>query len=138
MTYEDRTVVRERSVPSERVVESAPVVETPAYVATGPGPITVARRALDTVFGIIEVLLLLRIVLLALGANSGNALVDGIYNVTEPLVAPFIGVFSINHVHPTGSSVIDVAAIVAVVGWALIALLIDAILRIADRRPYAP
>ena len=139
MAYDSqRTVVRDRSVPPETVNTNTPVYDGPAYVATGPGPVTVARRALDTVFGIIGVLLLLRIVLLALGANSGNALVDGIYNVTEPLVAPFIGVFSINHVHPTGSSVIDIAAIVAVVGWALIGLLIDAILRIADRRPYAP
>ena len=138
MTYDDRTVVRERQVPSERVVETGPAVGSTAYVTTGPGPVTVARRALETVFGIIEVLLLLRIVLLALGANSGNALVDGIYNLSEPLVAPFIGVFSINHVHPTGNSVIDIAALVAVVGWALIGLLIDAILRIADRRPYAP
>lgn len=110
----------------------------PAYVPAAPGPITVARRVVDTIFGIIEVLLVLRVILLALGANSGNALVDGIYNLTEPLVAPFIGVFSINHVHPTGNSVIDVAALVAIVGWFLIGLLIDAILRVADRRPYAP
>lgn len=138
MTYDDRTVVRERSAPTERVVETGPVLERPAYVAAGPGPVTVARRAVETIFGIIAVLLLLRIVLLALGANAGNALVDGIYNVTEPLVAPFIGVFSINHVHPIGRSVVDIAALVAVVGWALMGLLIDAILRIADRRPYAP
>ena len=115
-----------------------PGYSEPAYVPAAPGPITVARRVVDTVFGIIEVLLILRVILLALGANSGNGLVDGIYNITEPLVAPFIGVFNINHVHPTGNSVIDVAALVAIVGWFLIGLLIDAILRVADRRPYAP
>lgn len=140
MTYDPQgPVVPERRVPPETVVNTnePAYVQPAAVVATGPGPLTIARRALDTIFGIIEILLLLRILLLALGANSGNALVDGIYNITEPLVAPFIGVFNINHVHPTGSSTIDIAAIVAVVGWALIGLLIDAIFRIADRRPYA-
>jgi hypothetical protein len=105
----------------------------PAYVA-GPTPVTIARRLIDTLFGILELLLVLRVLLLALGANSGNALVDGIYNITDPFVMPFIGVFNINHVHPVGSSVIDVAAIVAMVGWAILALIIDAILRVADRR----
>ena len=91
----------------------------------------------DTLFGILELLLIIRILLLALGANSGNALVDGIYNITDPFVAPFIGVFNINHVYPMGTSVIDVAAIVAMVGYAILALIIDSILRIADRRAVA-
>ncbi|HLY35764.1 MAG TPA: YggT family protein [Candidatus Limnocylindria bacterium] len=140
MTYDTQgPVVPERRVPPETVVNTNdPAYGQPTLVARGPGPLTVARRALDTIFGIIEILLLLRVLLLALGANSGNALVDGIYSITEPLVAPFIGVFNINHVHPTGNSTIDVAALVAVVGWALIGLLVDAIFRIADRRPYAP
>ena len=105
----------------------------PAYVA-GPTPVTIARRIVDTLFGILELLLVIRILLLALAANSGNALVDGIYSITDPFVVPFIGVFNINHVHPVGASVIDVAAIVAMVGWAVLALIIDAILRVADRR----
>jgi hypothetical protein len=103
-------------------------------VVAGPTPVTIARRVVDTLFGIIELLLVIRILLLALGANAGNALVDGIYGITEPFVAPFIGVFSINHVQPTGNSVIDVAAIVAMVGWAVLALIVDAILRVADNR----
>jgi hypothetical protein len=37
-------------------------------------------------------------------------------------------------VSPTGSSEIDIAAIVAIIGWSLIALLITAILRLGDRR----
>lgn len=106
----------------------------PGYVAAGPTPVTIARRVVDTLFGILELFLILRILLLALGANSGNVLVDSIYNGTQPFVAPFYGVFNINQVHPMGTSVIDVAAIVAMVGWAILALIIDAILRIADRR----
>ena len=48
-------------------------------------------------------------------------------------MAPFRGIFSIDEVRPTGQSVLDIAALVAIVGWALIALLINAILRIPDR-----
>ena len=106
----------------------APILKDPGYI-TGAGPDTSVLLG-----AFLELLLIIRILLLALGANSGNALVDGIYNISDPFVAPFIGVFNINHVHPMGSSVIDVAAIVAMVGYAVLALIIDAILRIADRR----
>ncbi len=137
MTYDDRTVIRERQVapaPVERPADQVNVNSNPGYVTTTTaGPLTVVRRIVGLLFGILEVLLALRVILLALGANSGNGLVDGIYNATEPFVAPFIGVFSINHVHPTGSSVIDVAAIVAIVAYLLLAVLVDSILRIADR-----
>jgi YGGT family len=138
MTYDDRTVIRERQVappPADRPADQVNVNSNPGYVTTTAtaGPLTVVRRVVGLLFGILEVLLALRVILLALGANSGNGLVDGIYNATEPFVAPFIGVFSINHVHPTGSSVIDVAAIVAIVAFALLAVLVDSILRIADR-----
>jgi hypothetical protein len=35
---------------------------------------------------------------------------------------------------PTGATVLDVGALVALVGWSLIALLVIAILRLPDRR----
>jgi len=137
MTYDTQgRVVRDPDAPVN-VNEGGSGYVAPAYVATGPTPVTIARRVVDTLFGILELLLIIRILLLALGANSGNALVDGIYNITDPFVAPFIGVFNINHVYPMGTSVIDVAAIVAMVGYAILALIIDSILRIADRRAVA-
>jgi hypothetical protein len=134
------TYVRDPNEPAGpvNVNQSNPGYVAPAaVVAPGPTPVTIARRVVDTLFGILELLLVIRILLLALGANVGNGLVDAIYNITDPFVVPFIGVFSINHVHPTGNSVIDVAAIVAMVGWAILALIIDAILRVADNRSAA-
>lgn len=95
------------------------------------------RRVVGLIFGILIALIGLRILLLALGANEGNALVDGIYGISEPLVAPFRGVFSMDQVQPAGRSVLDIAALVAIVGWSLIWLLIMAILRLPDgRRTY--
>jgi hypothetical protein len=48
-------------------------------------------------------------------------------------VAPFRGIFSFETVRPRGASEIDIGALVAIVGWSLIALVVIAILRIPDR-----
>lgn len=102
-------------------------------VDTGPGPLYYVRRIVVLLFGILTVLIALRIILLLLGANAGNGLVDFIYGVTEPFVAPFRGIFAINQVSPGGGSVFDIGALVALVGWLLIYLLLMAILRLGDR-----
>ena len=101
-------------------------------VDTGPGPLYYLRRIVVLLFGILTVLIALRIILLLLGANAGNGLVDFIYGVTEPFVAPFRGIFSFDQVSPNGSNVLDVGAVVALIGWLLIEALILAILRIAE------
>ena len=106
-----------------------------APVAYSPGPLYYARRVLALLFTILIVLLLLRVVLLLLGANQDNGLVNFIMAVTEPFVAPFRGIFSFDQVNPIGESVLDVGALVAMGGYALLALLIIAILKIADRNP---
>jgi hypothetical protein len=98
-----------------------------------PSALTQVRRVVGLLFGVVVTLIAIRFILLMLGANSGNALVDGIYSFTEIFVAPFRGVFSIDQVSPIGTSVIDFGALVAIVAWSLIALLVIAILRIPDR-----
>ena len=145
MTYrEDLPPDDTQIVERERVVERPvrPVdpppsqvnVSSDGYVATtGPGPLYYARRVVALLFGILFALLVLRIVLLLLGANEGNALVDGIYSITEPFVAPFRGVFTLDTIRPVGRSVFDIAAVVALVGYVLIELLILAVLRLGDR-----
>jgi uncharacterized protein YggT (Ycf19 family) len=108
----------------------------PAYVEpVEPGPLYWARRVLSLLFGILAVLIGLRILLLLLVANQSNAIVDFVYTVTEPFVAPFRGIFAIDQVSPGGGSVFDVGAVVALVGWLLIYLLLMAILRLGDRSP---
>jgi uncharacterized protein YggT (Ycf19 family) len=109
-------------------------VNEPGYVQdTGPGALYYARRIFSLLFSILAVLLILRIVLLLLVANQENAIVDFVYSVTEPFVAPFRGIFALDTVSPGGASVFDIAALVALIGWTLIYGLIMAILRIADR-----
>lgn len=141
---ETRVVERQTYVERERPIDPYPVqpagsqvnvnAESRGYVEpTGPGPLYYARRILSLLFGILAVLLGLRILLLLLVANQSNTIVDFVYSVTEPFVAPFRGIFAINEVTPGGGSVFDVAAVVALIGWLLIYLLLMAILRLGDR-----
>jgi uncharacterized protein YggT (Ycf19 family) len=84
-----------------------------------------------TVAGIIEVLLLLRILLELLAANPGGAFSSLIYAITDPLVAPFQGVFPTPH---TNGSVLDVVAVLAIVVYALLAWGIARLLELTQRR----
>lgn len=81
--------------------------------------------------GIVEMLLIIRIVLLLLAANPDATFSTLIYGWTTPLVAPFQGVFP-NAVGSQGS-VIDVAAILAMIVYALLARLAEAAVRIVTR-----
>ncbi|MGA3029654.1 MAG: hypothetical protein ABSE58_02800 [Candidatus Limnocylindrales bacterium] len=81
-----------------------------------------ARRIVVLVFGLIQIVIGLRIVLLLLDAREGNLLVSIINNVGGVLAAPFQGILRISAVS-AGGSVLDVAAVVALVGWTLIELI---------------
>ena len=118
-----------------RVVE--PIVHEPVVVdpvATGPSTATVLRRVVTLLFGILQALIVLRIVLLLLAANADNGIVALIYGATDPFIDPFRGIFNIDSVRGRTDSVLDVGAIVALIGWTLIEALVLAIVGITDRR----
>lgn len=102
------------------------------YADPAPGPLYYARRVISLLFGILAVLIGLRIIFLLFVANAGNAIVDFVYAATEPFVAPFRGIFQFNEVR-AGDVTLDVAAVVALIGWLLIYVLLMAILSIGDR-----
>jgi hypothetical protein len=81
------------------------------------------RRIVVLVFGLIQIVIGLRIVLLLLDARTGNLLVSIINNLGGVLVAPFEGILRISAVSSNGS-VLDVAAVVAFVGWTIIELIV--------------
>jgi hypothetical protein len=82
-----------------------------------------ARRIVVLVFGLIQIVIGLRIVLLLLNAHTGNLLVSVINNVGGVLIAPFEGILRTNALS-AGGSVLDVAAIVALIGWSIIELIV--------------
>ncbi|MBI3751418.1 MAG: YggT family protein [Chloroflexi bacterium] len=93
------------------------VVDSTTVMSPSGGEL--GRRLIVLVFGIIQVLILLRIVLLLLDAREGNDLVRFILDASQVFVAPFFGIFNVDALK-SGGSVLDVAALAAVVGWTVL------------------
>ena len=142
MTHEHRTVESVESV--DHVVHDPvvqPAVAQPAVVergldtvVTGPSTGTVLRRVVTLLFGILQTLIVLRIVLLLLAANQDNGIVAFVLGVTDPFVEPFRGIFSLDTVAGRTESVFDLGAVVALIGLTLIEALVLAIVGLVDRR----
>jgi len=113
------TPVQQESVVQESVTHTPSAAE---YV----------RRAVVFVFGLIQLVIVLRIVLLLLDADRANALVRGIYDVSAVLIAPFEGILRTDAIGQSGS-VLDVAAIVALIGWTILELVVLAAVGILRR-----
>jgi len=94
----------------------------------------VARRVVVLIFGLIQVLIALRIVLLLLNAREGNAIVKGILDLSQIFVAPFEGILRTDALHASGST-LDITAIVAFVGWTILELLVVWAVSIFRREP---
>ena len=92
---------------------------------TRGGSIWTASRVIALVFTVLEVLLLVRFTLKLLGANADQPFVSAIYGITEPLVGPFRGIFA----QPAGTPVVEIATILSVIFFVLLAALIVAIVR---------
>lgn len=130
MTVEhiDRTVTT--AGPTDTLAQGAtPVstaretVRTASTTTASPGRPELGRRIVVLVFGLIQIVIGARIVLLLLDAREANGLVSGILNLSQIFVAPFEGILRTNALH-SGGSVFDVAAIVALVGWTVLELIV--------------
>ena len=53
----------------------------------------IAQSIVGVIFGVIEAILAFRLIFKLLGANPGNVFVNGIYNITQPFVGIFEGIF---------------------------------------------
>lgn len=141
MTDYERTTVRESTTePAEPVVVADPnapgarVRTTETSVRHGPSGGEVIRRFVMLLFGILQGLLILRVILLLLIANPGNDVVSLILSLTDPFVEPFRGMFSLDRVTADSGSMLDIAAIVALIAWTLIEALVIALLSLGARR----
>jgi hypothetical protein len=130
MTYDERVVrtTDDPMVPNDTVVERR--------VSRWPSGAEFASRIVVFLFGIVQVLIILRIVLLLLNAREGNDLVQGILNASQVFVAPFNGILNTDAL-AAGGSVLDIAAILALIGWTVLEALILAGINIFRREPAA-
>jgi hypothetical protein len=81
------------------------------------------RRIIILAAGLIQLVIGARIVLLLLDAKTTSALVAAVYNVSDVFVAPFNGILQANVVK-SASSVLDVSAVLALVGWTILEMVI--------------
>ena len=130
MTYDERTVVHR----DDDVHHDGGTAVTSRSVEMRPSGGAVAGRIVVLLFGIIQVLIILRIVLLLLDAREGNDLVAFILNTSQIFVGPFEGILRTNAL-TAGGSVFDVAAVLALIGWTLLEALILAAVGVFRREP---
>jgi YGGT family len=101
---------------------------------SGPGGSEMARRIVVLIFGLIQIVIGARIVLLLLDAREANPLVSGILNVSQVFVGPFEGILRTDSLNSAGS-VLDITAIVALVGITIIELIVLWAIGIFRREP---
>jgi hypothetical protein len=85
----------------------------------------ILRRIIYFILGIILVLLLLRLIFRLLGAEEAG-FAAFLFNITQPLVAPFLGIF--NQPQLNGQSALEIGTIIAMLiyslaAWGLVALI---------------
>lgn len=131
----------ERGDPTQPVppVEPAPSAERHVRSVDYTGPVvSPARRAEQIIYlvlAILEVLLAIRLVLKLLAANPDAGFSALIYGITAPFVAPFQGVFG----NPSAQgNVLDVATVLAMIVYALLAWIIVRVIEATRNRPQVP
>jgi YggT family protein len=118
-----------QQVPQQPVQQTMPVMNpAPQVMPHYPTPIEVEHKKSDFgkikailqfLFSFIETLLVIRFVLLLLGARSSDFAIL-IFSLTDPLVAPFQGTFATAKV--TKGSFFELTSILAMIIYALISL----------------
>jgi hypothetical protein len=87
------------------------------YAAERQASLNRVSQAIGFVFGVIEALIGIRVILRMIGANPDNAFAQFIYNVTAPLVAPFVG---LTGTPAFGTSALEISSLIAMLVYALI------------------
>ncbi len=137
----DRTTVSEASaatsppmVAADSTNRTAIRTENQRTTTASPGGSEMTRRVVVLLFGLVQVVIGLRFVLLLLDAREANSLVAGILNASQIFVAPFEGILRTDALHSAGS-IFDVTAVVAFVGWTIIELVVLWAIGIFRREP---
>ncbi len=115
----DRTVVTQS--PSSATRTDAVHTRTRS-TSSGPGASELTRRVIVLLFGLVQIVIGARFLLLLLDAREANGLVTAILNASQLFVAPFQGILRTDSLHAAGS-VLDLTAVVAFVGWTVIELI---------------
>jgi YggT family protein len=127
--YEVRTretVVRKEPVIEETYVQREPVMQTQHQVVEDPsagGRVLVARISgiIWLLFGILNGLIGLRILLKLIAANPTTDFARFVFSVTDPFLAPFNGLVGSPAVN---ANVFEISAVIAILAYTLLAWVI--------------
>jgi len=128
----DRTVVTQEPATPEG--QQTVPTDSRRITSTGPGGTELTRRIVVFLFGLVQLVIGVRFVLLLLDAREANDLVAAVLNVSQVFVAPFDGILRTDNLHAAGS-VFDITAVVAFVGWTIIELVVLWAIGIFRREP---
>ena len=94
-----------------------------------------ASQLIWLMFGVLEVLIALRIGLLLVGANAGSPIVALIYGFTSLFLLPFVGLINSPAI---GNSVLEVSSMFAMLIYGLVAWVVDRAVWLIFYRPRGP
>jgi uncharacterized protein YggT (Ycf19 family) len=114
-----RDVYHERlSGPNGDEVVRSEYVSVPGQATRRAMAVTRINQVIYFIFGVINVLLAIRFVLLLLAANQASPFVNLIYGLSHPFVLPFQGIFG----EPSfDSSVVEWSSLVGIIIYSLLA-----------------
>jgi uncharacterized protein YggT (Ycf19 family) len=128
MDNREERIVREEPGPE---VEPVAAASSETEVVSRFSP---ARRAYETVyliFAIIVGAILIRLLLKLLGANTAVAFTHFMYNVTDPLLAPFRGILP---TFVSGRTVFESSALIAILIYGLVGIALARLIAIMFMR----
>ncbi len=129
-TQEEVTITKSQS--PEQIVRKTTTQAEPQAKGEAPQKVYDKKKTIFRfnqiiwyILGLIEVLLIFRVTLKAVGANPSSGFTSLIYSITAPLAVPFSGILGVSI---TGNSLIEWSTIVAAIvylciAWGLIYLL---------------
>jgi hypothetical protein len=128
----DQTVVTRE--PTSTAGEQTVRTDSRRTTTAGPGASEMTRRIIILLFGLVQIVIAARFVLLLVDAREANGIVSSVLNISQLFVAPFEGILRTDNLHVAGS-VFDYTAIVAFVGWTILELIVLWAVGIFRREP---
>src|SRR3954465_8967526 len=122
--------------PDELIEQEYPPVEEVETLDARRSEAAWTARLIYFVFGVVEILIALRVLLKLIAANTGSGFTRFIYGVTGPFVAPFKNIVD----SPTArnGAVFEVSSLRAFVIYRLISWLVFPLLLLLIERPAVP
>ncbi|HLF26263.1 MAG TPA: YggT family protein [Anaerolineae bacterium] len=114
-------------VERERIMEERIVDESERRVSMFK-----VKQLIWLIFGVIEGLIALRVMLKLIAANPSAPFAAFTYDLTEPFLLPFIG---LTGTPSAGGIVLEISSIIAIIVYALLAWLIIKVINVVFYRP---